>query len=91
VCGGPPPVNKLLTYAAVQAELIRSKVPSLHGVVSFDATGDLTDGFRVFHYQRDARKLLDDLSAWLHILRNRAAILIVAKSPNDDQPTDPFR
>jgi branched-chain amino acid transport system substrate-binding protein len=56
--------GKPVTREAVQAALMTSKVPTLQGVVSFDANGDLASRVvSVFHIQKDASKPLDDVSA----------------------------
>src|SRR3984957_16115814 len=56
--------GKPVTREAVQAALMTSKVPSLQGIISFDANGDLADRtVSVFHIQKDASKPLDDVSA----------------------------
>jgi branched-chain amino acid transport system substrate-binding protein len=56
--------GKPVTREAVQAALLTTKVPSLQGVISFDANGDLTDRtVSVFHIQKDASKPLDDVAA----------------------------
>ena len=56
--------GKPVTRDAVQAALMTSKVPSLQGVISFDANGDLADRtVSVFQITKDASKPLDDSSA----------------------------
>jgi ABC-type branched-subunit amino acid transport system substrate-binding protein len=56
--------GKPVTREAVQAALMTSKVPSLQGVISFDAKGDLADRtVSVFQITKDASKPLDDTSA----------------------------
>jgi len=56
--------GKPVTREAVQAALMTSKVPTLQGMVSFDANGDLADRtVSVFHIEKDASKPLDDVSA----------------------------
>jgi branched-chain amino acid transport system substrate-binding protein len=56
--------GKPVTREAVQAALMTSKVPSLQGVISFDANGDLADRtVSVFHIVKDTSKPLDDVSA----------------------------
>jgi branched-chain amino acid transport system substrate-binding protein len=56
--------GKPVTRDAVQAALMTSKVPSLQGVISFDANGDLADRtVSVFKITKDASKPLDDSSA----------------------------
>ena len=56
--------GKPVTREAVQAALMTSKVPSLQGVISFDANGDLADRtVSVFQITKDASKPLDDTSA----------------------------
>lgn len=56
--------GKPVTREAVQAALMTSKVPTIQGVVSFDANGDLADRtVSVFHIEKDASKPLDDVSA----------------------------
>jgi branched-chain amino acid transport system substrate-binding protein len=56
--------GKPVTRVAVQAALMTSKVPTLQGVVSFDANGDLADRtVSVFHIEKDATKPLDDVAS----------------------------
>jgi branched-chain amino acid transport system substrate-binding protein len=56
--------GKPVTRDAVQAALMTSKVPSLQGVISFDANGDLADRtVSVFQITKDPSKPLDDSSA----------------------------
>ncbi|HVY14649.1 MAG TPA: branched-chain amino acid ABC transporter substrate-binding protein [Rhodopila sp.] len=56
--------GKPVTRQAVQAALMTSNVPTIQGVVSFDANGDLASHIvSVFHIEKDASKPLDDVSA----------------------------
>jgi branched-chain amino acid transport system substrate-binding protein len=56
--------GKPVTRDAVQEALMTSKVPTIQGVVSFDANGDLSDRtVSVFHIEKDPSKPLDDVSA----------------------------
>jgi branched-chain amino acid transport system substrate-binding protein len=56
--------GKPVTREAVQAALMTSKVPTIQGVVSFDANGDLADRtVSVFHIEKNTSKPLDDVSA----------------------------
>jgi branched-chain amino acid transport system substrate-binding protein len=56
--------GKPVTREAVQAALTTAKVPTIQGVVSFDANGDLADHtVSIFHIEKDATKPLDDVSA----------------------------
>jgi branched-chain amino acid transport system substrate-binding protein len=56
--------GKPVTRQAVQAALMTAKVPSLQGVISFDANGDLASRVvSVFQIQKDASKPLDDVAA----------------------------
>jgi len=56
---GKPVTRELVTDA-----LLTAKVPTIQGVVSFDANGDLADRtVSVFHIQKDPSKPLDDVSA----------------------------
>ncbi|HTC07192.1 MAG TPA: branched-chain amino acid ABC transporter substrate-binding protein [Acetobacteraceae bacterium] len=56
--------GKPVTREAVQAALLTSKVPTIQGVVSFDANGDLADRtVSVFQITKDTTKPLDDPSA----------------------------
>ncbi|HUA52977.1 MAG TPA: branched-chain amino acid ABC transporter substrate-binding protein [Candidatus Sulfotelmatobacter sp.] len=56
--------GKPVTREAVQAALTTAKVPTIQGVVSFDANGDLADHtVSIFHIEKDPTKPLDDVSA----------------------------
>jgi len=56
--------GKPVTREAVTDALLTAKVPTIQGVVSFDANGDLADHtVSVFHIQKDPTKPLDDVSA----------------------------
>jgi branched-chain amino acid transport system substrate-binding protein len=56
---GKPVTRELVTDA-----LLTAKVPTIQGIVSFDANGDLADRtVSVFHIQKDPTKPLDDVSA----------------------------
>jgi branched-chain amino acid transport system substrate-binding protein len=56
--------GKPVTREAMQAALMTSKVPTIQGVVSFDANGDLADRtVSVFHIEKDASKPLDEVPA----------------------------
>lgn len=56
--------GKPITRQAVQAALMTSKVPTLQGVVSFDANGDLASRVvSVFQIKKDTSAPLDDVAA----------------------------
>ncbi len=56
--------GKPVTREAVTDAMLTAKVPTIQGVVSFDANGDLADRtVSVFHIQKDPSKPLDDVSA----------------------------
>ena len=56
--------HKPVTREAVEAALTTAKVPTIQGVVSFDANGDLADHtVSIFHIEKDPTKPLDDVSA----------------------------
>ena len=56
--------GKPVTRAAVRDAIQSSKVPSIQGVVSFDANGDISDRtVSVFQIQQDAKARVDDISA----------------------------
>jgi branched-chain amino acid transport system substrate-binding protein len=53
-----------VTRETIQAALMTAKVPTIQGIVSFDANGDLADRtVSVFHIEKDDSKPLDDVSA----------------------------
>ena len=56
--------GKPVTRETVQAAIATAKVPTIQGVVSFDANGDLADHtVSIFHIEKDPTKPLDDVSA----------------------------
>jgi branched-chain amino acid transport system substrate-binding protein len=61
--------GKPVTRQAVQAALMTSKVPTIQGVVEFDANGDLKDRtVSVFQIKQDKTARPDDVSRQYHYI-----------------------
>ena len=61
--------GKPVTREAVQAALMTSKVPTIQGVVEFDANGDLKDRtVSVFQIKQDKTARPDDVSRQYHYI-----------------------
>ena len=61
--------HKPITKASVRDTIQTIKVPTIQGVVSFDANGDLTDRtVSVFQIKEDKAKPLNDISAQYHYI-----------------------
>ncbi len=61
--------NKTIDHASMREAIQTAKVPTVQGVVQFDANGDILDRtVSVFQIRKDSSKPLDDIAAQFHYI-----------------------
>ena len=61
--------NKTIDHASMRDAIQASKVPTVQGIVAFDANGDILDRtVSVFQIKKDPSKPLDDVTAQYHYI-----------------------